>query len=77
MGSGNINTDFAPINPKHNMPYFTLKSSGWSGTWQAGDVVTFYVFTQMIPIWIYLNLPANTQTVDNVEFNLTVYNKNR
>ncbi len=74
VAGGNINSDFTPINPKHNMPYFTLKSSGFQGTWQAGDTVSFYTFTQVIVFWLYLALPPNTEPMNNITFNIAAFN---
>lgn len=39
IGTGNINTDFAPINPVSGAPYFTLPALGWGGSWAAGNIL--------------------------------------
>lgn len=38
IGVGNINTDFAPINPISGAPYFVLRAIGWGSGWAAGNV---------------------------------------
>jgi len=39
IGTGNINADFAPINPISGVPYFTLRALGWGTGWAAGNVL--------------------------------------
>lgn len=39
IGTGDINTDFAPINPISGDPYFTLRALGWGSGWAAGNVL--------------------------------------
>lgn len=38
IGVGNVNTDFAPINPISGAPYFVLRAIGWGQGWAAGNV---------------------------------------
>lgn len=74
VGGGNISGDFIPINPKNNKPYFTMPNAGFQGTWQAGDTITFYSFTQMIPVWLFIDIPANTAPNNNIVFTLSASN---
>lgn len=39
IGTGSINTDFAPINPISGTPYFIVRAVGWGGGWQPGNVL--------------------------------------
>lgn len=41
---GDVNTDFAPINPVSGTPYFTLKKLGWGTGWATNNVlrIDFY-----------------------------------
>jgi len=58
VGSGDINTDFSPTNPDFGVPYFTLRAAGWSGTWEAGDTITFQTHPAAFPIWFKRVIPA-------------------
>lgn len=49
IGTGNINMDFAPINPVGNAPYFTLCAIGWGTGWAAGNVQFLHVVGAMYP----------------------------
>ena len=49
IGTGNINTDFAPINPVGNAPYFTLRALGWGGSWAAGNVQFIHTVGAIYP----------------------------
>lgn len=40
VGSGSKNTDFAPINPRTGVPYFSLPAGGWgAANWTPGNTV--------------------------------------
>ncbi len=67
--SGNISSDCIPINPENNKPYFTLKNSGWTGTFAAGDIVTFYTFIQCIVAWEYIEVPQGAERKAGMYFN--------
>lgn len=49
IGTGNINTDFSPINPVGNAPYFTLRALGWGGGWAAGNVQFVHIVGAIYP----------------------------
>lgn len=49
IGSGNINTDFAPINPVGAAPYFTLRALGWGSGWAAGNVLFLHTVGAITP----------------------------
>lgn len=59
VGSGTVGADFAPINSAVSKPYFTLRSSGWGGTWAAGNTIVFQTHPNAIPIWETRVVPAN------------------
>ncbi|MEO5327261.1 MAG: hypothetical protein H7829_03365 [Magnetococcus sp. THC-1_WYH] len=48
---GSIGSDYAPVNPAFNRPYFTLPAAGWGGTWVAGEVLTFRTIPAAVPTW--------------------------
>lgn len=41
IASGNISSNFIPLNPLTSQPYFTLFASGWGGGWLPNNVVRF------------------------------------
>jgi len=46
-----ISSDIAPVNPAISTPYFTLYAAGFSGGWDAGDVIRFNTLGANDPIW--------------------------
>ena len=49
IGTGSINTDFAPINPVGAAPYFTLRALGWGSGWAAGNVLFIHIVGAISP----------------------------
>lgn len=60
LGTGDISSDFSPINSRTGKPYFTLKSDGWGGTWAANDTIQFIINPAAFPIWWKEVVPAAT-----------------
>ena len=52
IGSGTKGTDFSPINPNTNFPYFTVQSAGWGSGWSAGNVLRFNTLAANVPTWV-------------------------
>lgn len=52
IGTGDINTDTAPINPATGEPYWTLRALGWGLGWAAGNVLRFNTAGANYPIWL-------------------------
>ncbi len=57
---GSISSDYAPLNPDTNTPYFTIESSAWGGTWASGDTVRFNTYPAAKGIWYKEVVPAGT-----------------
>lgn len=49
IGTGSINTDFAPLNPVGAAPYFTLRALGWGAGWSAGNVLFVHTVGAIYP----------------------------
>lgn len=58
VGSGNITTSFAPSNAAFTKPYFTINSAGWSGTFAAGNTMTFNTVAASTALWFKRVVPA-------------------
>lgn len=52
IGQGNVNSDFAPINPVTGVPYFTVKKEGWGAGWANGNVMRFNTIAANYPVWV-------------------------
>lgn len=48
---GDVNTDFAPLNPNNGQPYFRLDMRGWGSGWANGNVLRFNTQSANFPIW--------------------------
>lgn len=60
VSSGNVGADFAPTNSDFGRPYFTLRSAGFGGTFQAADTITFNTSPASVPIWAKRDIPAGS-----------------
>jgi hypothetical protein len=58
VGSGTTGAGISPLNADFSKPYFTLGSAGFSGTWQAGDTITFNTHPAALPVWYKRVVPA-------------------
>ena len=52
IGTGNIASLTAPLNPMTAQPYFTIAVESWAGGWSANNVVRFNTAAAKHPIWI-------------------------
>lgn len=52
IGTGNIASDFAPINPATGHPYFTINHLGWGAGWATGNVLRFNTDGANNPLWV-------------------------
>lgn len=58
VGSGNISSPFAPTNASFGLPYFTIPTNTWGGTFAANDTVTFATTPAAVPFWCRRVVPA-------------------
>lgn len=67
LPAGDITVDYAPNNPDFSVPLFMLRAAGWSGTWLAGDIISFKIHPCAIPVWqCYMVSAGATQTGTDV-----------
>ena len=62
---GTTSADFMPINPATGTSYFTLKASGWSGSFQANEQASFETTPAALPVWYRRQVPAGTFSLAN------------
>lgn len=58
LSSGTTGSDYEPLNPNTNQPYFTIPSGAWSGVFEAGNTVTFTTSPACKGFWIKETVPA-------------------
>lgn len=63
VGSGTVGGDFSPNNSDYTKPYFTIQSSGFSGTFTASDTITFDTHPASVPVWYYRKVPAGANSL--------------
>lgn len=63
LGSGNTSTDFSPNNPSTSTPYFTMLSSGWTGTWATSETAQFDMHPAAYPTWEKRIVPTSSQSL--------------
>ena len=63
VGTGNINSTFAPNNTAFSTPYFTVLSSAWGGTFANGDTVQITTLPASTPIWEKRYIPAGAGAI--------------
>jgi hypothetical protein len=70
---GDINTDFAPVNPLTGQPYVSIDSRGWGLGWATGGCLRFTIHAACYPIaCVRAVQPSDpTETADRVELLLT------
>jgi hypothetical protein len=52
IAAGNTTTDLAPINPRTNQPYFTLRRQGWGSGWSVNNALRFDTVGGLAPVWM-------------------------
>jgi len=63
LASGVIGSDYAPINPATEKPYFTLRAAGHGGTHVNGDTATFQTHPPVMPVYLGEFVPAGATIV--------------
>ena len=60
VDTGNIGTNFSPINSDFAKPYFTIDKDGWGGTWAVGETLVFQTHPAVVPLWSKRITPPGT-----------------
>lgn len=70
IGTGSVNTDFAPINPVTGAPYFKVKKEGWGSGWASGNVLRFNTIAATYPVWVIRTVKQSEPTVLSDQFQI-------
>lgn len=63
VATGNVGSDFAPLNPNFSKPYFTLRAAGFGGTWTTGNTIQFRTSPASVPLWYKRVIPAGASSL--------------
>lgn len=67
IATGDITTEFSPLNPVTNTPYFSILAAGWGGGWGIGNVLRFNTRAASAPVWVARTIsPSPAGAVDGV-----------
>lgn len=58
LSSGSISSPYSPLNPKTARPYFTLPAECFSGSFEAGNTISFSTRPASASVWIKETVPA-------------------
>ena len=70
IGQGNVNADFAPINPVTGVPYFMVKKEGWGAGWASGNVLRLNTIAATYPVWVIRTVKQSEPTVLSDQFQI-------
>lgn len=70
IGTGDINTDCAPINPATGQPYFTVKALGWGTGWANGNVLRINTVGALAPVWVVRTVQPGIEAGIDYSFDL-------
>jgi hypothetical protein len=63
IGNGTVGAAFEPLNPATSTEMMRIEPQAWSGTWAAGDSLTFEMRPAAIPLWYKRIVPAGATEV--------------
>ncbi|MDA9095420.1 hypothetical protein N9J88_03390 [Porticoccaceae bacterium] len=70
IGTGNISSDTAPVNPNTAVPYFVVRSGGWGVGWSSSNVLRFNSEAALGPMWIARTVLPGEATADDDSFTI-------
>ena len=71
--NGDVASSFTINNPNTVTPYFTIQSGFWTGTWAAGDTLTFSTISSSKGFWLLEDVPNGASTYSNNSISLRIY----
>lgn len=70
IGTGDINTVCAPLNPATGKPYFTIRVVGWGAGWATGNVLRLNTIGALAPVWVVRTVQAGEESGIDYSFDL-------
>ncbi|MBQ1782879.1 MAG: hypothetical protein II007_04425 [Gammaproteobacteria bacterium] len=64
VAAGDTLTDLAPVNPATGQPYFTLRASGWGGSWSTDNVLRFNTVAAFKGVWFVRTIQPGKPATD-------------
>lgn len=58
LSSGTVTSAYSPLNPKTGRPFFTLPAECFSGSFEAGNTISFTTSPASASVWIKETVPA-------------------
>ena len=68
IGTGNISTDTAPLNPNTTDAYWIIRSGAFGVGWSAGNVIRFNTTGAGVPAWLILAISQGNATDPDYSF---------
>ncbi|WP_441373000.1 hypothetical protein [Acinetobacter lwoffii] len=68
--AGSTSTDYAPLNPITNAPYFVIKKEGWGTGWANGNVLRFNTTAANFPVWVIRTVKQSEPVVLSDQFQI-------
>lgn len=62
IATGDINTDFAPLNPTTNKPFMTIRSLGWGIGWEPGNILRINTVGALFSFWVIRTTQAGRES---------------
>lgn len=72
LGDFSIGSDISPANPDFLSPYFTLTIAGKTGTYTAGDTITFDTQPNALGLWLKQVVPAGATNLSGNSFSIGI-----
>ena len=72
VGSGNITSDFQPLNTDFSEFYFILDWQGFAGTWATNDTIEFTTVPASLPVWAKRVVPAGASSYSGNSFKMVL-----
>jgi hypothetical protein len=72
IATGDINTDFSPINPETGVPYFTIRAGGWGTGWATGNVLRINTIAANYPVWVVRTILQGDASAGEDRFRICV-----
>ena len=70
IGTGDISSDTAPVNPNTAVPYFVVRAAGWGTGWASSNVLRFNSEAALGPMWIARTVLPGEATADDDSFTI-------